>query len=87
MWTEQRRMTRYRVVLCNRVRGSNVRYCVQRKKWYWPLWHRCSGLQPLFDIFETVELAKQAIPHYDRCSAYWVGTMVDLTKERLGINE
>lgn len=77
------RMARYRVVRCDR--SANRGYAVQRKKWHQLFWHRCRGLQESYDCYDTIEEAKKSIPLYDNGSAYWLGTMVDLTKERLGV--
>lgn len=73
------RLTTYKVVMAPFTQSS---YHVYRKKWWSPLWQRCSGLH--YDQFKTVDDAKKAIPLYDRGNAYWVGTMVDLTAERIG---
>jgi hypothetical protein len=82
MWTEQRRLTRYRVVIAEWASGQ--KYQVQRKKWWSLRWVRCQGLH--WDLFTSVEEAKKAIPLYDKGAAYWIGTMVDLTKERIGVS-
>ena len=85
MWTEQHRRTWYKVV-CD-TSGMRTRYFVKAWKWWRPFWWRCKGLQECYDIFNTVEEAKKAIPLYDKGACYWVGTMVDLTKERLGVSD
>jgi hypothetical protein len=83
-WVVKYRMTRYRVRFYHY--ANDPCYMVERKKWYNLFWHRCGGRE--HDLFQTVELAKKAIPDYDRSgSAYWVGTMVDLTAERLGVTK
>lgn len=78
-------ITKYKVTRCKR--SINARYAVYRKKWWSPVWWRCSGFQDRYDVFESVEIAKKHIPLYDQGSCYWVGTMVDLTKERLGVSD
>lgn len=61
----------------------NACYIVRRKTSWWPFWKRCKGLR--FNSFSSVDDAKKAIPLYDQGSAYWLGTMLDMTKERLGV--
>jgi hypothetical protein len=73
-------MNRYRVVYA---RWTSSKFIVQDWKWYRPWWRRCIGLR--LDIFDNVEAVKASIPLYNKGAAYWVGTMVDMTKERIGV--
>ncbi len=73
-------LTRYRIVPSP---GNDNYRIVQRKKWHNLRWKRCKGLES--DLFRNLEDAKAAIPLYDKGASYWMGTMVDLTKERVGV--